>query len=654
MVKTQNETIEWKGNKDAFSIDSLSNDLAVIEHEVELENELQLFSDTAEVEAMMEKSQFFTDAFSIETKFDSAFENVAENEYDTFEFSVGRFIVLPILVKSMMQTKSITTWKISINDYKNNASSLRLDNPIALQQHYTSMGLPSSKNVSKLFSMMKVNKPFVQWRVNKRLQQSIIDPIKEASVSYAEQYNTIKGKEEKNNFDGWSLSDFWQIVKNDWWGIEWVQSAWEQTDNKTQTILTWLWVWLFLTWAYTLRQTFTPKRRKGFTKVSWFFWDMGKWTLLWATGWLLAMYIAKKLEKFELTFEDALKAVPMEIETSISEWDIKKWMWDVSYDPQIWAIKSYKTYVTPINKKTKQIPWLNIKFTKHKSTIHAANLINFVKFKYKWQWKKKKPFYPDPDTWDIYIQRRDWSKEIVSWGRWSTLSQICPEINSSHNSRILMCNYLNEIQEPKWFQWNQNHFDPPKNTIERSINSSLDLLEKTQEDTQYWNARLIDYETKESPTKDICTIKSRDGETTFTIEKDKNWTPTEISFPWCDTFVLTTDSSQYYKHSSPEEMIVEWILIANFTNFLVKNFQNWCKKIHPYSFGDWHTAFWIYVKEENSFIDTQVLRKSPSSLKKFPTLLASLADNYLNWKKEFPYIDYLNEKTNANWTSLRM
>jgi len=651
MEETTNQVIEWTSGSEWFTIESLNSDLAKIEHEVELDNELHLFENSREIESMMEKNKFFSDAFSIESELHHWLHEVPESKYEGFEFSVGRFIILPILMKIMKQNKNSSNWKIHITNFQSSITSLQLNNPTVIQQLYSSLSLPKTNNTNKLLSLMRSNTSFMKWRTSQRLERSVSTPIKEASISFAKQYNEIK--------ESWipttkeTLSWFRDNVKNSWWGVAWVISAWNMADNKSKSKLTWLWAGLLLSWSYGLWKLFTEKKRKGFSKVSWFFGDLARWSLLWGWWWILAMYFFEKYKTPELSFEDSLKAVEMEVRNQISEKDIKRSMWNISYDNQVWWIKSYNKYVTPIDKNTKQIHWLNITFESHKSLIHAANLINYIKHRYKWAWSSKEPFHPSKNTGDIYIENLNWEEEIISWWWMSTLSTICPEIDDSYNTKIILCSYLNEIEDPKWYQWDQDHFEPATNNIETAINTSLVLLEKTKKEERNWNARLIDYDLTLWSEKDVCTIKSRDRESIFHIKKDPQWIPIELEIPWCEWFKLTTSGWSFHNHETAEEMIVEWVLLANYINFLTNRFMHWCKEINPFEYKNGVQSTWIYVnKKENWIFDTQVLVNTLASKKKFPTLMKSLKTSYSNWK-ESPFLTYINAMQESDWSSLR-
>lgn len=642
MSVTNNKTIEGKADVNQLSVDGIAQDLMQIEHGMELDKELQSIEDDAEVQKNLEEKNFFNKAFTLKDTLDKNLDEVAESDYEAFEFCVARFIVLPCLIKTMMQYRSNTTWIIDIAQYTQSLSWIDMSSPAWLQLFFSAMGVKKSRNTTKLFSMLWTQQPFMNQWVKKRLNTQIITPLKDASIVYAQQYNVLKRKKDKPSTE-W-IWQFWSNLKQEWLSPEWMNSARKKSDDKTKSVLRWLGAFWLIAGAYQLFVD-KPRRKGAKAKIWWLIGDLTKGWALWSLWWMLTRYIMSQFETVEIPFEESIGVAQTEIMNVISEWDIKRFMWTITYEEQFSAIKSYKKYLTPVNKENKTIPGLKIQFKNHVSMIHAANLINYVKYEYKWQWANDKPFYPGDNTWDIYINRMDWEKEVISWWRWSTLSDTCPEINSSHDSRRIFTNYLNSLQEPWWKAGDDsNRYENPQNEVEESINEIKDLIESIFPSIEHWKARDLKCEQINPPYwKQFKIISRGDQETIITIHDTGQFnTIQSITIDWLD-FPISCDNDvswTIHTHHSTLSMFKEAVMLANLTNKAVKENKEKCLSNDPFTY--WNTIAYKGIHVNNAPIwfskHTRYL-KDDTIQKYYPTLYKSLQ----KWDDQ-GFIKYLNDK----------
>jgi len=629
-----NKTIEGAPSAWSLWMDDLISDLETVEHEAEIDSELRHVLNSVEMQQAAETELFFNDAFSVEDHFNDSLSSVDESEFDGFEFTVGRFLILPILVKTMMQSRNRGTWLINTEVFSQHLDSIAFSSVENIEALYSASWVWWSWHITKLFSLLKSDSVFMKEWISKRLQSQVVNPLKNAAVTYADQYNTLKqGKLPKK--DGW-VKKLYKDVFVDW---EDLGTALKQADGPTQSILRGLSVWALTAGAYMLFKK-TPQREWWKSKVKGFFWDVLRSSIPFAAWWWIARVIAKQFEKQEMSFEDSLKAVQSEVDNVISESDIKRGMGTITYDPTTSSLKSYKRYATPISIETKEITGLDISFTSHKNVIHAANLLNYVKYAYRGCWIGPKPFFQSKTTGDIYINRRTWDQEIISWGWWSTLSSICPDINSA-TWRQIICAYLNGQTDVHWNQWDQDRYENPKNDVEVAINATMDVIEPRNPDDQFGNIRELTYEQVGPQYKGNYIIKSRDQETLMTIKNPDG--PLEdqsivIDGLW-ETLTITAKNGQYYTHTSRESMVREAVMLVNLSHKAVKTYRQKCKTVAPFEYGHWLQLKSIYVDTKDSMLDTEFLEDTWDNRAIFPTLFASLDANS---QQSNPYIHYLN------------
>lgn len=645
MVEIKNTSIEWKQSIEQASLDNLVLDLSLAEHEKEVETELEILQNSTEVNNVVESAKFLDDAGKVTSFWSKSLSETPVDSYRTFEFCIWRFLVLPIFIKWMVESKKSDWENIDIKAYTTLLESISLWSMQDIEIELNKNNIHLHEKEKQLLQNAKADTVFMkEWR-QKRLSE-VTGQIKRKMITYAKEYNTFK---EKGIAESVPDSIRWYVSRYKEEGS--LLKAREQSDSQSKSIVAaiaaaWLVTWGFFLWGKK------RKKRWLWERVRDFVWDIAKWGVAWFTTKIL-------MDKFmpkELTFDQSLDTIWWEIVNRVSENNVKRSFDTITYDEFTGKVGSYHWKETLINKENKTLPWLQIQFTSYKSLLHMANMVNYVKNEYEGTWDSDKPFYTDDLTWDIYISRKNWDKEVISWGRRSTLSLLCPEINKSHNSRTLVCNYLKNIDDTQRKEWDQEKYDPPKNQIEKTINTIVEWFENTKQELIHWVSRNLKYK---QISENEYSIISRGGNTT-TIEIKKHpttWKEQGILIDWFEIPIsLELLQNTTHIHKNSEEMFMEAIRIANLKNKLKKMFWgSWVySKKHPYSYDK---KMWLYVhltkkhynENVDSFRDTvridsklRVL-KNNTFKKFFPTLHKSL--DFSNWKmdKDSTFIKFLND-----------
>jgi hypothetical protein len=628
----------------------LIDDLNTIKDQAEMRQELHSLSNTPEFVQQQEIIRFLDDITPLKDKLAEPYASQVPWTFESFEFMLGRLVLLPLLVKTMHTVKSPASWIIDIQKYTQALQALPWSTPSWIAQSYTATlwnGLPGTQILTTLLTDQGA---LMTWRTENRMPE-VTRHIKEASISYAEQYNTLvewtnttaQGEDTfagqlKESYKNWTLS------------FDTIAEIRAQSNPKEKRKAAWLWLWLLFGWAYMLFKK--RDKRKGVSdNIRWAVKDITGASWIWAFWWFITMAVMKAFEKKTLTFEEALEYVDNQVMHNISEKSIRTWFTNVRYDAIDWSIVSYNNKKTLIDKNTKKLVWFNsVTFTSYESLIHAANIVNYLKENLAYSSKEEQPFGLDEFTGNIVMKGATWkSQTVISWWRFSTLRSICPEINDTQNIRILFCSYLNKLW--CWKQRDQqDRFDDDKTVYWDALRTMLDTIEKrTEWIKEWWNRKLWYRIIEASATKDVVAIRSRDKETRLIIKKSSDWSYQSISFDgYGDQYYLSaTDSNLWFKHRTNEDLLLEWCMHANLFNRLAKQQHNKWKTESPYNLSQdpihWKPSIYFLANTRALMPNHKMLARNTHNDKLYPTLAQHL--DSLKWKTHThtsPLITLLN------------
>lgn len=169
------------------------------------------------------------------------------------------------------------------------------------------------------------------------------------------------------------------------------------------------------------------------------FWRFVKWVGIFAWVWSGIYYLAHWIYTKNWWLNDLFdwkkgKKLKMQEALPVVEWEVNNWKtqesifnnnfdW-IKYDEESKMIKSYGQE-TKIDVKKRMVEWLNVKFNDLPELIHAANIINCLKYNLWWKAAVEAPFAETNSWWDIQFNfSQRWAKEVLGWSNssfWTTL-----------------------------------------------------------------------------------------------------------------------------------------------------------------------------------------------------------------------------------------
>lgn len=434
----------------------------------------------------------------------------------------------------------------------------------------------------------------------------------------------------------------------------------KETWKKILRIVWWVWI---VAWTVALfRRIFGKKddgdskesrkerrRKRREERKSKSFWErpLGKvlkWTWIW-TGVYYVIHGIKTgrrnpkemfnwKEKWEaaLTVEESLSIAAWEVNCGKIDENmfLQNFNW-IEYDKDSGLIKSYWEY-TQIDEKKRCIVWLEqVKFKTNIELVHAANIINCLKYNLRWKWWAKDAFSETSTWWDIqFCFSEAWAREVISgsntdlwrnilsvvwaggwaalwyltwnvavwiwsaiwlgaaWYIWwnaiddnSSLWKCCSTIKEwEHFKRFIW--YLNWIQEwweSIWLPWKQHVESEDKSPIQVYINDVIKEIESASAtDVDRWKARNLKAEQDpQNPNK--YTISSYGQTTTITFNSDiKNNSKNQLD----PSSIKSITIEKYWNNDICPELkldfphtqawLKEAIKVVNLTNMIRKEY----------------------------------------------------------------------------------
>ncbi len=466
----------------------------------------------------------------------------------------------------------------------------------------------------------------------KKLEEKLV-----ALNTFSSEITSLEVEVKNNNNDNTNTPD----NKEKWWfgrQREGVTSSQEWKDNTWTNV--WrvaMWVWaVSVTWRWIkkLFGIWKDKEKKDWDKTE----KTSRWkkALLrwaWIWWWLLVWKNRDSIKDFlwfwnKLSFDDSLIQAESELETISESEKINVDRWKITYDPVSKQVKSYDL-ATAINKNWKKVEGLDIKFSDYKQLIHAANIVNYIKHNFKWRSKTDTPFKTKSLTWDIYFETKDWTKEIISGGIFSSLASICPDVLNGlftdRNNKDIFLAYLNKLWI--WKEWTPNQPDDKWDKIQKAVNDVVTTIIATPtEFDPLWNERNAVIAEKIDPKWEQYLIKSRwnpSNETKINLKTDSNWNIISWQIEWLNSIF-----------NSLEELV----RVANLTNKIKYQYRWKCgDNKEPFSYKSLFTTLyhpWLYVYNDWIIPDRVCIWSNLETLT--PVLYKWREDyvKYLNWLKK--------------------
>ena len=360
------------------------------------------------------------------------------------------------------------------------------------------------------------------------------------------------------------FSKAWEWIWSQRWDIrdknKWKDEAWKNVLRTVWFTATWVWAialaykWikkLFWWWKDEEQEKDEEKEEKKSKKEKKKpFRDRWYGKALKRSGiWTWIYYLAHWLKTHKWNIKDFLDwNVEWENPLTIKEatlraaWDVNNWNIDenmyrqnfdnwIEYDKEQQTILSYGES-TGINEKEKCIVWLeSVKFKTNVELVHAANIVNCLKYNLKWCWSAKAAFAETSTGWDISFSFSvDGANEVLSgsnsdfwqntlaitwavlwitawvatksgavwiwatlwlstaWYLWwqalddnSSLGRCCSTIKDGDNFNkfIVYLNSIEEWWESIWLPWKQRIDSENKSPIQEYIKNVAEELDNT-------------------------------------------------------------------------------------------------------------------------------------------------------------------------------
>lgn len=396
-------------------------------------------------------------------------------------------------------------------------------------------------------------------------------------------------------------------------------------------------------------------------QLSWL-WTIGYYIIHWAKTW---KWNPKDFldwnEKSELTIDESIHVAAWEVHS----WKLDKSMYKqnfdkIEYNENSWSILSYWES-TQINEKAKCIVWLEkVKFENNTELVHAANIVNCLKYNLRWKWWAADAF-SQTDTWgDIqFYFSKEWANEVLSWsntdfwrnllwGIWwvwwtmlwaytenvtvwiwsvlwlwawwlalwnaidnnSALWKCCSTIKDWNNFNLFI-SYLNSIEEwweSIWLPWNLELPPDDKSPIQKYIRLVEEDIRGTKiTDKKKAKERNLNAEIDpDDPTRYKISSYGQEAyiKLNGTIQNDLEWkiNPSTIQSITIEQY-SENDIWWELKLNFPntEEWLKECIRVINLTNMIRKEYWwNWWEDYPVFYNKSWH--LWLYKDGLN--IDT--------------------------------------------------
>ena len=433
-------------------------------------------------------------------------------------------------------------------------------------------------------------------------------------------------------------------IKKLWDRAFWDDEEWESDEEETETKL-------------------KKKKKKEKSSDDTPFWDTRYWKALKWTGiWTWVYYIAHWLKTGKWNIKDfgdwkAEWENPLTIEASlpVAAWEVNCWNIDenmfrqnfdnwIEYDKGSQTIQSYWES-TKINEKNKCIVWLEkVKFKTNVELVHAANIVNCLKYNLRWCWSAKDAFAETGNWWDIAFSFSvEWANEVLSgsnsdfwqntltavwsilwitawvatksaavwiwwtlwlWAAWyfwwqalddnSSLGKCCSTIKDGDNFTRFI-SYLNSIKEwgkSIWLPGKQGLEDENKSPIQKYINEVITELDNTNM-TEIPDGKVRDLKAEQDPhNPNRYKISSYGQHTYITI----SWNITMLSNWQVDPSSIKSITIEKYSENDiwwdlkldfphTKEGLKECLRVVNLSNMFRKKYGWYWWEKYPFFFN---------------------------------------------------------------------
>ena len=260
-------------------------------------------------------------------------------------------------------------------------------------------------------------------------------------------WDNWKAKEDGDKSSFWD-SWRWKALKRTgiawgiWAWIAWISSKFKWNDDEEEEEEESKPADESESWNKTKKKKKKKKDKEGWSRLSKFFlWTwITAWTLLWWTmiykKWNYIKWRFNEKLWNSLSFESALVNVSAEVSSWLIDESPFRYNFDdgIKYNENKQTIKSYDRE-TKINVKNRTIEWLDhVVFPDYKELIHAANIVNCLKFNFHHSCYDNNPFTRTTGWWwDLQVHlANDTTPECLSasdtnawawiwWASWCTL-----------------------------------------------------------------------------------------------------------------------------------------------------------------------------------------------------------------------------------------
>ena len=473
-------------------------------------------------------------------------------------------------------------------------------------------------------------------------------------------------KEKAGDEEKWFFKKTW----------EWISDKWSNIPRRGKTTIGA--VWTVIAWSWLVKKCkkrFWKDKNKDEKeknkdekdnkeeKKFWKRWYGKAIKLSWV--WTIVYYLIhwfKTGERNPKNFLDWDKDLTVKESLSVVAWEVNCWRIDenmyrqnfewIEYDENSWKILSYWES-TQINEKNQCIVGLEqVKFKSSMELIHAANIVNCLKYNLRWKWWAANAFSITNHWWDIEFKFSEkWAKEVLSgsntnfwrnllswaWVVWGTVTWVCTENLKvwiwsvlwlwawwfalwnaiDNNSSLWKCcatikdwnnfyrfiGYLNNLKEwweSIWLSWNPELPSNEKSPIQKYINDVEQEIRESNKTAQS-KATQRNLQAEVDPENPNRYKISSYGHNTYiklnwSIQNDWEW---KINLSTIQSITI----EQYSKNDiwwelkldfpNTEEWLKECIMVVNLTNMIRKEYWwKWWEKYPIFYNKSWH--LWVY------------------------------------------------------------
>lgn len=609
------------------------------------------------------------------------------------------------------ETDEIKKW---LEELKNNVSISESEKKTKAEELKTKAESTKHKIESEIASLSE--KTDDESKRKKEEAETLLNTFNETVNLYASVLASSETKPEEEKKETTDTEKKWFFKKTGEWIWEqrddvWSKEKWEKElwINLLRTawfVATWVWaISLAVKWIKKLfwkdkkkesdssdsskdKEEKKKPRRKKFLVWS----AIAAGTVVWWVeiykNWnLLKSYFKEKLW-LALGFEEALTKVENEVKNwkvdTQDFWTFRAHFEWITYDENTQEVSSFWEK-TKINKNTKSIDWMDVKFASWEELFHAVNIVNFAKRELAWRWATENPFTKNSTSWDIEFNvsenwnsgfmSADWSdfrtkvlwlgwagtggllwwyflwvKWALVWGVWawlawytlwsiidntSTLWRECSTIRKWATLDKFV-NYLNGLNVRKWKP--QEKEPDVKSPIHPYLNKVIYEIEN-----EFWSRQKrdlwLEYDEK-NPSEVL--IKSYHQKVKLKLEWNvaKVWENldftkiTKISILKYDNNDRWDGLDIDFPHT--EDWLKEAIRVANLTNMLREKFKNTGHTRYPFWYWRYSTSMWFDIMNEKkveiagginvdiSGVHWTVLLENTTLNDKYPTILKDL------------------------------